>query len=70
MQAIRVLENCSTARRGFKRGEVVALGDALSETEALDLIKWRRAEQAALPVVETPVAETRSRRKAVTASHD
>lgn len=52
MSALRILENCSIASRGFKRGEVVAVGADLSAEEAGALLKWRRAE--ACEVTPTP----------------
>lgn len=45
MDAIRILENCSTARRGFKRGEVVAVGKDISAEDAAALVKLGRAVQ-------------------------
>mgnify|MGYP001259494038 CR=1 FL=1 len=70
MDAIRILENCSTARRGFKRGEVVAVGGQdLSKDEAAALLKWQRAEACELPQAvptqeptQEPVKPARSRK--------
>lgn len=65
MNAIRILENCSTARRGFKRGEVVAVDSPdLSAEEAAALVRCQRAEACELPAETKPQkrhSETRSK---------
>ena len=43
MKAIEILQKCSTASRGFSVGEVVLIGDGISEIDAGALISCRRA---------------------------
>lgn len=69
--ALRILENCSTARRGFKRGEVVAVGEDISAEDAAVLLRLRRAETCEVvlaadkPDAEKPATKPRTSRPKV-----
>jgi hypothetical protein len=45
MQAIRILANCSTSVRGYRAGEVVVVGEAVSERDAVLLVRMGRAAE-------------------------
>lgn len=54
MQAIRILANCSTAARGYTAGEVVAVGEAVSERDAVLLVRMGRAAEVEQPAAAAP----------------
>jgi hypothetical protein len=49
MDAIRIIESCSTAHRDFVRGEVAEVGQGLSAEDAATLVSLGRAVVADKP---------------------
>lgn len=63
MDAIRILEDCSTASRGFVRGEVVEIGAGMSAEDADILVRIGRAVYCSRPVPQAGEDKPRRRKE-------